>query len=47
MLKYLLYISPAISFFHQFFFIRTAVDTWENDDIIVHNEAMNQMDMAD
>lgn len=43
MLKYLLYISPAVSFF----FIRTAVDTWENDAIIVHNEAMNQMDMAD
>ena len=41
MLKYLLYIFSSV------FFIRTAVDTWENDAIIVHNEAMNQMDMAD
>ena len=43
MLKYLLYISSDVSIF----FIRTAVDIWKNDAIIVHNEAMNQMDMAD
>ena len=43
MLKYLLYISPS----GLLFFIRTAADTWENDAIIIHNEAMNQMDMAD